>query len=45
MSILEIAEATGKSKVTIYKLARKFGRVPTIEEVLNRKNGRPRKYF
>lgn len=45
MSILEIAKATGKSKVVVYKLARKFGRVPTIEEVLNRKNGRPRKYF
>lgn len=44
-SIAEIAKITGKSKVTVYKLARKLGRVPTIEEVLNRKNGRPTKYF
>ena len=44
MSVEEIAKATGRSKVAIYKLARRLGRLPSIEEVLNRKTGRPRKY-
>ena len=41
MTIDELAEITGRSRVTIYKV----GRIPTIEEVLNRKNGRPKKYY
>ena len=45
MTIQELAEITGRSRVTIYKVARRLGRIPTIEEVLNRKNGRPRKYI
>ena len=45
MTIDELAEITGRSRVTIYKVARRLGRIPTIEEVLNRKNGRPRKYI
>lgn len=45
MTIDELAEITGRSRVTIYKVARRLGRIPTIEEVLNRKNGRPRKYY
>ena len=45
MTIDELAEKTGKSKVTIYKVARRLGRIPTIEEVMNRQNGRPKKYF
>lgn len=44
MTVDELAKATGKSKVTIYKVARKLGRLPTVDEVLNRKVGRPRKY-
>jgi hypothetical protein len=44
MTIDELVENTGKSKVTIYKVARRLGRIPTIEEVMNRKAGRPRKY-
>lgn len=45
MTIDELAEVTGRSRVTLYKIARQLGRTPTIEEVLNRKNGRPRKYI
>lgn len=44
MTIKELAEATGRSKVAIYKTARQLGRLPTVEEVLKRKAGRPRKY-
>lgn len=40
----ELASKTKRSKVVIYKLARKLGRVPTEEEILNRSVGRPRKY-
>ena len=40
----ELAKETGKSKVVIYKLATRLGRLPSKEEVLNRKNGRPPKY-
>jgi hypothetical protein len=36
---------TGRSEITIYKTARKLGRIPTAQEVLNRKAGRPRKYL
>ena len=39
-----LAEKTGRSRMTIYSLARKLGRLPTEEEVLNQKRGRPRKY-
>ena len=44
MTVDELVEATGRSRVTIYKVARKLGRMPSVEEILNRKNGRPRKY-
>lgn len=44
MTVDELVEATGRSRVTIYKVAHKLGRMPSVEEVLNRKNGRPRKY-
>lgn len=40
----ELAKLTGKSRVWIYKIAQKLGRLPTPEEVLSRKVGRPRKY-
>lgn len=41
----ELAEITGKSKAWIYKLAQRFNRMPTIEEIEQTKPaGRPRKY-
>ena len=41
----ELAEITGKSKAWIYKLAQRFDRMPTIEEIEQTKPaGRPRKY-
>ena len=39
-----LAEKAGKTKQAIYYLARKLGRLPTEEEVMSVKNGRPRKY-
>jgi predicted transcriptional regulator len=45
VTIDELAEKTGKSKVVIYKVAKRLGRIPTIEEVMNRQTGRPRKYY
>lgn len=44
LSVKELAERTGKSTQVIYRLIKKLGRVPTIPEILNRPNGRPRKY-
>jgi len=44
-AVVELSLKTGKSKVTIYKLMRELGRLPTEEEVLKvRKAGRPKKY-
>ncbi len=43
MTAQELIKRTGRSKTTIYNLAAKLGRLPTVEEVLNRKPGRPRK--
>lgn len=45
----KLAQETGKSKVTIYTVMRRLkaqgiNRLPTKEEILNRKNGRPKKY-
>lgn len=42
--IQELALKTERSQVTIYKIAKRLGRIPTEEEVLSRKAGRPRKY-
>lgn len=42
--VQELMKLTKRSKTTIYKLAGKLGRLPTVEEVLNRPNGRPKKY-
>lgn len=44
MTVKELCEITKRSRVAIYNLARKLGRIPTVEEVLNQKVGRPRKY-
>jgi hypothetical protein len=43
--VAELMRKTGKSDITIYKTAKKLGRKPTAEEVLNRKAGRPKKYL
>ena len=42
--IVVLAEKTGRSRMTIYYIARKLGRLPTEEEVMSQKKGRPRKY-
>lgn len=44
LTIKELAEMSGKSKVSVYKLARKLGRKPTLEEVVSVKRGRISKY-
>lgn len=44
MTIEELAKKTNRSRVTIYRVAKRLGRIPTENEVLNRKVGRPRKY-
>lgn len=41
MTVKELAEVTGRSKQVIYKLKKGLGRLPTVDEVLNRKSGRP----
>lgn len=48
-AIDELAQKTGRSRATIYYIMRQMSakginRLPTEEEVLNRKNGRPKKY-
>lgn len=43
-SVAELIQKTGRSKSVIYKLAQRLGRLPTADEVLNRPNGRPKKY-
>ncbi|MCD8206024.1 MAG: hypothetical protein LUD29_05370 [Clostridia bacterium] len=44
---VELAAESGKSIATVYKLAKQFGRLPTVEELqTDRKSpGRPRKYW
>lgn len=46
MTAKEIAKATNSSLSWIYDLRRKLGRLPTVEEVMKRKDkkGRPVKY-
>lgn len=44
LTVKELVKLTGKSKTTIYNLCKKLGRMPTVDEVMNRKNGRPTKY-
>lgn len=45
MTVEELAKKCNRSYVVIYKLAKRLGRLPTEEEVLNRKVGRPIKYY
>ena len=44
LSVKELAEKTGRSTQVIYRLIKRLGRVPTVEEIKNRPTGRPRKY-
>ena len=44
MTIAELAAASGKSKTAVYNLAKKLGRLPTLEEVQSVKRGAPVKY-
>ncbi len=44
LTVKELSERTGKCTAAIYNLCKKLGRMPTVEEVLNQKPGRPRKY-
>lgn len=39
----ELAKETGRSKTIIYRYINKLGRIPTKEEVLSAKRGRPSK--
>ena len=41
---VELSEQTGKSTKTIYAIAQKLGRKPTIDDVKTVKRGRPAKY-
>ena len=40
----ELMAKTGKSRQSIYNLAQKLGRKPTVEEINALKAGRPQKY-
>ena len=44
MGIKELANASGKSEMSIYNLAKKLNRLPTLDEVMSVKRGRPKKY-
>lgn len=44
-SVQSLAEKSGKSVPAVYNLARKLGRLPTVEELKNQKIGRPKKYL
>jgi predicted transcriptional regulator len=43
-TVEDLARITNRSSAVIYRLAKKLGRLPTIEEIVNRKTGRPPKY-
>ena len=44
LSVKELAETTGKSERNVYRLAKKLGRLPTVEELKAVKRGAPKKY-
>lgn len=44
MTIKELVKMSGKSRMAIYNLCKKLGRIPTFEEVMSVKRGRPPKY-
>lgn len=43
-TVEDLARITNRSKSAIYRLAKRLGRLPTIEEIETRKTGRPNKY-
>lgn len=46
MTVKELAEETGVTEARVYQLAKKLGRLPTVDEIESRKGkrGRPKKY-
>lgn len=46
MTVQELAEKTNVTEARVYQLAKKLGRLPTVEEIESRKGkrGRPPKY-
>lgn len=44
MTIKELASVSGKTQMSVYNLAKKLGRIPTLDEVVSVKRGRPKKY-
>ena len=46
MTVQELAEQTNVTERRVYQIAKKLGRLPTIEEIEERKGkrGRPKKY-
>lgn len=45
MTVKELVELGGKSETIVYRLAKRLGRLPTVEELkTERKPGRPKKY-
>lgn len=40
----DLAEKTGRTRASIYYIARKLGKKPTIREINAIKQGRPEKY-
>lgn len=46
MGVKDIAKRVGCTTSWVYKVAKQLGRLPTVEEMLNKKgkSGRPRKY-
>lgn len=46
MTVQELAEKTNVTEARVYQIAKKLGRLPTVEEIELRKGkrGRPQKY-
>jgi transposase len=44
LTVKELAKRTGKAPTTIYSMIQRIGRMPTEQEVLAVKRGRPNKY-
>ena len=46
MTVQELAEQANVTERRVYQLAKKLGRLPTVEEIESRKGkrGRPKKY-
>ena len=46
MTVQELAEKTNVTEARVYQIAKRLGRLPTVEEIESRKGkrGRPKKY-